>query len=56
MDGEKGTKSYNIQMLQASVDESYRAKNGFQLLQQAIENIYESPKLIFDYIVGHVFT
>ena len=31
-------------------------ENGFQFLQQAVEKIYESPKLIFDYIVWHVFT
>ena len=31
-------------------------ENGFQFLQQAVEKIYESPKLIFDYIVWPVFT
>ena len=56
MDGAEGTKSYDIHMLQASVDESYKVENGFQLLQQAVEKIYESPKLMFGYIVGHVFT
>ena len=51
----EGTKSYEVQMLQASLDKSYKVKNCFQFLQQAEEKIGESPKLMFDYIVGHVF-
>ena len=51
----EGTKSYEVQMLQASLDKSYKVKNCFQFLQQAEEKIGESPKLMFDYILGHVF-
>ena len=56
MDGSEGTKLYDIQMLQASVDESYKVENGFQFIQQEVEHMNESPKIMFDYIVGHVFT
>ena len=56
MDRSEGTKSYGVQMFQASVDESYKMGNGFQFLYQAVEKIDESPKLMLDYIVGHVFS
>ena len=56
MDRSEGTKSYGVQMFQASVDESYKMGNGFQFLHQAVEKIDESPKLMLDYIVGHVFS
>ena len=56
VEGAEGNKSYNIQMLQASVGKSLRVENGFQFLHKAVEKIDESPKLMFDYILGHVFT
>ena len=56
MEGAEGTKPYDVQMLQVSVDESYKVENGFQFIQQEVEKIDESPKLMFVYIVGHVFT
>ena len=55
MDISEGTKSYNVQMLQASVDKSYKVKNLSQFLQQAVKKIYKNPKLMCEYIVGHVF-
>ena len=55
VDVSEGTKSYDFQMLQASVDKSYKVKHCFQFLQKAVEKIGESPKLMFDYILGHVF-
>ena len=56
IDGAEETKSYDVHMLQASVGKSYKVENGFQFLQKAVEKIDESPKLMFDYIVGHVST
>ena len=56
MDRSEGKILYDIHMLQASVDESYKAESGFLFIQQEVENMNESPKIMYDCIVGHMFT
>ena len=43
-------------MLQASVDKIYIVSNSFKFLPKSVEKIDDIPKLIFDYIVGRLFT